>query len=129
MSAAEDRRRGSVAIRNFVETFDQITCLLEFNRKEVSGRDVDSLQVNTLLISAAGGDLVGPKRETARVRFAIKEIQVMLPHEESGGVDRVRYVHCFVVGDSDGRHRWRADRSIDWIAQTDRKSLRPFGIT
>ena len=40
MSTAEGRRAVGVAIRNFVKTFDQITGLLELNRKEVSGRDV-----------------------------------------------------------------------------------------
>jgi hypothetical protein len=33
--------------------------------------------------------LIGPKRETVRVRLAIKKVHVVLPHKKAGLVDRI----------------------------------------
>ena len=63
--------------------------ILEFDRKEERRRDMDALDLDALLVGAAGGDLVNPEGEPARVGLAIQEVEVMLANEERSFVDRV----------------------------------------
>ena len=53
MCAARGGSASRIAVGSFVETLDKITSLLEFNRKEESGRDVDALDIDAGLVRAA----------------------------------------------------------------------------
>src|SRR5207249_2085531 len=58
MRAAKGGRTNRITERSLIHSLDQITRLLKFNRKEVSCRDVHSLQVNARLISSARSYLI-----------------------------------------------------------------------
>ena len=65
----------------------EITCLLEFNRKEERSRNIDSLHFNALHIGPAEIDLILPEQIAGRIRLSIQEIDVMLTHKGAGDVD------------------------------------------
>src|SRR6185312_12810389 len=73
-----------VAVRRFVNAFDKITGLLEFNRKEECRRHIDA--AHFCVAGRAGllalSYLIGPMRQAGSVRFAIQKVVVMLPHEK-----------------------------------------------
>src|SRR5205814_887661 len=79
--AATRRRSARVAISHFVHALNQITCLLKFNRQEVSCRDVDALQINADLIGTAGSNLIDPKCQTIRVRRSIEKVVIVLANK------------------------------------------------
>src|SRR5207302_8487169 len=61
MRSAQGGSANRIAVGRLIHPLDQITRLLKFNRKEVSCRDVHSLQVDARLISSARSYLIGPK--------------------------------------------------------------------
>src|SRR6478672_3213390 len=94
--------------------------ILELDRKEECSRDIDPLDVNTRLRAGTRIDFVLPERITGRIRFAIEEVEVMLPDEERGVVDWVRGRRPgVVVGDRDlgGAGTSKASASAGDIAQ------------
>src|SRR6476646_9218106 len=98
MCCAKVRSACRIEIRSLVKPLDQVTCLLKFNRKEESRRDIYAPQYGvagrTRLL--AFSDLITPERQATRVRFPVKKIEVVLPHEEIGLVNWIRTAACVV---------------------------------
>ena len=69
-----------------------------------------------------------PEIEAARVRLAVKKIDVVLTDEEAGNVDRIRAVGRVVIGSRDRRARRRAQRTSQGIAQPKREALAAFRV-
>src|SRR5882672_2968011 len=88
------RRCGGIAVSHLIHSFDQVTSLLKFDRKEERARGVVALAGNTDGVRTAPGDLRGPKIETALVREATKEVDILLVDEEVGVVDCNRRVRA-----------------------------------
>ena len=62
-----------------------------------------------MLIAAARIDLIGPKRETTRVGFAVQKVEILLPHKRIGITNRRR---CW----RRRRRGWRRNDSyVRWI--------------
>src|SRR6267142_2268291 len=89
MCPAESRRSTRVAVSRLVDPLYQITCLLEFNREEEGGRDINSLHFNALWIGATDSNLIRPETDSARVRLASQKVYVVLMHKEVRHVDRI----------------------------------------
>ena len=73
---------------------NQITRVLKFDGKVEGGRNVNAFVVDTLLVSAAEINLVGPEAKTRRIRLAVKEIEIVQAYEEPGGVVWVDAAGC-----------------------------------
>src|SRR6266536_3524877 len=73
-------------------------------------------------------DLARPTRETRRIRFSTEEIDVMLSHEEIRGIDWIRSVDDFIVGDCHSSCERCAQRSAGHFVQADGEGLVAFGI-
>src|SRR5439155_24783160 len=116
MRAIHNRRSARVAVTCFVNTLDQITSLLKFNRKKVSRRGVNALRVDARRFRRTVVDIVGPKIPAALIRFAIEKIQVVELHEEPGRVDGIRSVSDIIVSEGYGCRCGRAQRCARWIA-------------
>src|SRR5258706_12764851 len=86
------QRRGPIEdpVRSLIHAFDQIARLLKFDRKEEGARDIDSLQLDALLIDTTGINLISPEGKTTRVRFAVEKIEILLSHEKVTGRNRIR---------------------------------------
>src|SRR5207249_9389726 len=69
---------------------NKITCLLKLSRKEKCCRNVHTLSADALLIAAARGDLIGPKRQATRVGLTIQKVEILLPHERIRITNRAR---------------------------------------
>src|SRR5437588_12544125 len=89
MRTIQSRTAHSIAIRRFVKALDQITRLLELNRKKKRRGSIDSLHFGARSIRAALIDIVCPEVETVRIRVATVEVEILLPHKKSGQVERV----------------------------------------
>src|SRR5713226_8423206 len=90
MRSGKVRCAGRVTVSGFVESLDEITCLLEFDRQKVSRRDIDAFGFDASRVVAARSNLVGPEGQPARIRFAIEEVQIMLPHEKLRRINRIQ---------------------------------------
>ena len=64
-------RARKISVGSFIEAINQIAALLKFNREIESCRDTGALRFDARLIRSARIDLIAPKRQAARVRFAI----------------------------------------------------------
>ena len=65
-----------------------------------------------MLIAAARIDLIGPKRETTRVGFAVQKVEILLPHKRIGITNRRR---CW----RRRRRGWRRNDSyVRWIGSS-----------
>ena len=117
-----------VTIRCLVNPFDEITCLLEFNRKKESSRDVNALQLNTRLICTAGSNLIRPEVEAALVRLAIQKTQIMGADKDVRRVDQIWPIREVVIGDRDGGLRRRANESPRRISKLDVKGFGTFQV-
>src|SRR6266849_5788307 len=89
MSAAKRRRAVKIVVGGLVKTLNQIACLLEFDRKEESCRNVYPLVGDAALVAAAGSNFPGPKIKSALVRCPIQKVEILLLHEEVRLVYRV----------------------------------------
>src|SRR5436853_2031359 len=87
MRPAKGRSAAGAAVCRFVEALDQITRLLEFDRKKVSRRDIDPLQFNAGCVTAAGNNFVGPELQARSIRLAVEKVQIMLMDEPARFVD------------------------------------------
>src|SRR4030095_6005133 len=67
--------------------------------------------------------------EAARIRFAVEEVKVLLPHKERCAIDWVGSVACFIITDSNCGCARRTQRSPGHIAQYDGEALIPFCVT
>ena len=126
MKAIKTRSAGRVAIGGLVHALDQITGLLEFNRQKISGRDINSLGLNTRLVRSARGYFIRPESQTGRVRIAIEEVVIVLAHEVLRVVYDVRDRLDQVVVDVDGDRRGRAKVDARGITKGDIERLSPF---
>ena len=61
MPSAKSGNATAVTISGFVETLDQITCLLKFSREKVSSRNINTLGRDARLIRTTGSYLVRPE--------------------------------------------------------------------
>ena len=126
MDATKRRGASRVAVSGFVQSLDQITRLLEFNREKVSGRDINPLRLNTRLISSAGGYFIYPESQTTRVSLAIEEVVIVLSYEILRIVDDVRGRLNRVVVDVNGDRRGRAKIDARGITKGDVERLGAF---
>src|SRR5207302_11313329 len=79
-----------VAVCSLVKSLNQITRLLKFGRKKVSGRDIDAFQLKACLVCAARSNLVGPKGQAALVGLSIKKIMIVLTNEYRRVINWIR---------------------------------------
>src|SRR5438552_11110080 len=89
MRARESRRAVALPVSNFVELFDQIACLLIFDRQEVSRRGVDTLKISARRLRRTIIDVVGPESQTCWVRLPIQKINVVLADKKVYLIDLV----------------------------------------
>src|SRR2546429_4881075 len=104
----KSRPAGGIAISDFVKALNQIAGLLKFNRKEVSGRDIDPLQINTRLVGSARSNLVGPEVPATLIGLAIEKIVIVLADIVSRIIAHVRRRLAGIVGDGNGGKLRRA---------------------
>ena len=90
VGAIQSRCASPVAVSRLVLALDHITRLLEFNRQKVSSRNVNALGLDTSLVLATRGYLIGPEVPAALIRLAIQKIKIVLSDKESGRVDEIR---------------------------------------
>ena len=102
MRAARSGSGAAIAVGGFVETFDQVTGLLKFNRQEERRRGVDALEVAACQVVPTGFDVVGPETNTARVRLAIQKVEIVLPDKETRDIAGIGTVRTVVIDDRHG---------------------------
>ena len=102
--------------------------LLKLYREKERSRDVDPFSLDTLLVSSARSNLIRPKTEARRVRFAVEKIIILLANKELRIIDRVREWlnrDRVVIYDCD-RYRVRiaGQKSCSCLEQQDVESFR-----
>src|SRR5581483_2386138 len=91
LSARQRHRRIlQIPVSRFVGSIDFVTRLLEFDRQEERGRNIDALDLDALRVAATRADLILPESVTIRVGFAIQEIAVLLANIKRRRIDRIR---------------------------------------
>src|SRR5437763_10874856 len=100
MRSAKGRSAAGAAVCRFVEALDQITRLLEFDRKKVSRRDIDPFQFNAGCVTATGNNFVRPELQARSIRLAVEKVQVVLVDKPARVVDWIaRGRQCCRFGD------------------------------
>src|SRR5437016_4897982 len=99
MRAAGCGSGAGVSVSGFVEAFDQIAGLLEFNRQEERGRGVDALQLTAGCVGSTRFDVVGPETYATRVSLAIQKIEIVLPYKEARNIAGIRPGRTIVIDD------------------------------
>src|SRR5437016_11043391 len=97
MRAADRGRTSRVSVSGFVEAFDQIAGLLEFNGKKERCGNIDSLNLDALLIVTTGRYLLRPKSETIRIGFAIQKVKIVLAHKKGRYIAGIRARRTVVI--------------------------------
>src|ERR1044071_2987317 len=105
-----------------VREVDEESGLLELNREEERGRDVDAADLKVGV--PAVRQLVRPEGEPRGVRLAVEEVYVVLPDEERRvearvPADRVRAVGRLVTVDGHVYGSGRAERSVGGVTERD----------
>jgi len=99
MRPAKGRGTAAVAISSLIKALNEISGVLKLDREEECCRDVDALNLCALWLQGAVFNLASPKVESARVRFAIEKVEVVLSDKETGRIDRVSPVGTIVIDD------------------------------
>src|SRR2546426_6174309 len=103
MRAADGGRTSCIAVSGLVETFDQVTSLLKFNRQEERRRSVDALQFAAGQVVSTRFDVVGPETNTARVGLAIQKVEIVLPYKKARDIAGIGTGRTIVIDDRHGR--------------------------
>src|ERR1043166_7722501 len=74
------------SIAGAIHSVYQCTCLPKFDRQEICGGHVDGATLNTIRVASTSEDLVAPEVESGLIRFATKEVEIVLTHEVLGQV-------------------------------------------
>ena len=99
MRAAGCGSGAGVSVSGFVEAFDQVTSLLKFNGKKERCGNIDSLNLDALLIITTGRYLLRPKSETIRIGFAIQKVKIVLAHKKGRYIAGIRARRTVVIDD------------------------------
>src|SRR5581483_1370737 len=83
------RSRRTTSKGGSVRVVSQSACRLKFNRQEESRRCVDARHFGAWRRTAVV-DVVGPESKTARVRFTVEKIEILLTHKERRRINWIR---------------------------------------
>src|ERR1044072_2496678 len=103
-------RNAGRVVRHLVHSVDEVASFLKLNRQEKRGRHVDAPNLDALRVGAAGSYLINPEVEPSRIRLAVKEVEIVLPHEETWDVARVPGAWRIAVSNRKGHSRRGAKR-------------------